>query len=113
MTPREPIDTAAQRPPRAAADARTVVVGLGRTGLSCARFLHARGVAFAVTDSRASPPELAALARFAPHADVRTGGFDPSLIESADRIVVSPGVSLREPFLMRAASRGVPIVGDI
>src|SRR5262245_46327202 len=112
MTPREPKDAAAPRPLRVAADARTIVVGLGRTGLSCAGHLHARGVAFAVTDSRAAPPGLAALAQFAPHADVRTGGFDGSLLDRATQIVVSPGVSLREPFLVHAASRGVPIVGD-
>ena len=29
------------------------------------------------------------------------------------QIIASPGVSLREPFLMSAAVRGVPIVGDI
>jgi len=92
---------------------RTVVVGLGRTGLSCARYLHARGLAFAVTDSRQSPPEAKALHELAPHAQVRVGGFDDALLEGASQIVVSPGVSLKEPFLMAAALRGIPIVGDI
>jgi UDP-N-acetylmuramoylalanine--D-glutamate ligase len=40
---------------------RAVIVGLGRTGLSCARYLHARGWRLAVTDTRAQPPQLSAL----------------------------------------------------
>ena len=36
----------------------TVIVGLGATGLSAARFLARHGEAFAVTDSRTCPPGL-------------------------------------------------------
>jgi UDP-N-acetylmuramoylalanine--D-glutamate ligase len=92
---------------------RSIVVGLGRTGLSCARYLHARHESFAVTDSRAAPPESAALQKLAPEAEVRFGGFDESLLDDAMRVIASPGVSLREPFMMSAAIRGVPIIGDI
>jgi UDP-N-acetylmuramoylalanine--D-glutamate ligase len=46
----------AREPTRAARHA--VIVGLGRTGLSCARYLTARGMNVAITDSRAEPPEL-------------------------------------------------------
>ena len=94
-------------------EGRTIVVGLGRTGLSCARYLQARGIAFAVTDSRVAPPEMPALGKLAPEAEVRVGGFDESLLDDASEVVASPGVSLREPFLVNAALRGVPIVGDI
>ena len=92
---------------------RTIVVGLGRTGMSCARYLQARGLSFAVTDSRAAPPESAALAQLAPDTEVRFGAFDESLLEGAVQILASPGVSLREPFLVKAAARGLPIIGDI
>lgn len=92
---------------------RPVVVGLGRTGLSCARYLQSRGVNFAVTDSRAAPPETGALQQLAPGIEVRFGGFDEALLDGASQVVASPGVSLQEPFLMSAAVRGIPIVGDI
>nr|WP_298720088.1 UDP-N-acetylmuramoyl-L-alanine--D-glutamate ligase [uncultured Steroidobacter sp.] len=92
---------------------RAIVVGLGRTGLSCARYLQSRGLSFAVTDSRAAPPESAALEKIAPETEVRFGGFDEGLLDGASQIVASPGVSLKEPFLMSAAVRGIPIVGDI
>jgi UDP-N-acetylmuramoylalanine--D-glutamate ligase len=91
----------------------SIVVGLGRTGLSCARYLQSRGLSFAVTDNRASPPESAALSQLAPGVKLRFGKFDESLLDGASQIIASPGVSLREPFLMTAAARGIPIVGDI
>lgn len=92
---------------------RTIIVGLGRTGMSCARYLQSRGIEFAVTDSRAAPPESQTLRELAPSTEMRFGGFDTALLEGATQIVASPGVSLREPFLQAAAARGVPIVGDI
>jgi UDP-N-acetylmuramoylalanine--D-glutamate ligase len=92
---------------------RSVIVGLGRTGLSAARHLAARGHRLIVTDSRAEPPGLAELRRLVPQAETALGGFDPAVLEGADQIVVSPGVSLGEPFLRMAASRGLDLVGDI
>ncbi len=92
---------------------RSVIVGLGRTGLSAARHLAARGHHLVVTDSRADPPGLAELRRLVPQATTALGGFDPAVLEGADQIVVSPGVSLGEPLLRMAVSRGLDLVGDI
>lgn len=92
---------------------RAVVVGLGRTGLSCARYLSARGVEVAITDSRSEPPELKHLGELAARVTLRLGAFDAELLEGAGQIVVSPGVSLREPIVRAAAARGVEILGDI
>jgi UDP-N-acetylmuramoylalanine--D-glutamate ligase len=91
----------------------SVIVGLGRTGVSCARHLAARGHELRITDSRPSPPGAAELGRIAPGARLSLGGFDESLLEGADQVVASPGVSLREPILAAAAARGLDVVGDI
>lgn len=112
MAPGTP-EHADRTPGRFGRAGRTVVVGLGRTGMSCARYLSARGLEFAVTDDRKTPPEAAALQQLAPATEVRFGAFDEQLLEGATRVIASPGVSLREPFLQSAATRGVPIVGDI
>jgi UDP-N-acetylmuramoylalanine--D-glutamate ligase len=90
-----------------------VIVGLGRTGLSCARHLHARGWRLAVTDTRQKPPELARLAGLDPNIPVSAGGLDARLLDGADCVVASPGVSLAEPFFVEARRRGLDIVGDI
>jgi UDP-N-acetylmuramoylalanine--D-glutamate ligase len=66
-----------------------------------------------VTDTRAKPPETARLAELDATIPVRVGGLDPALLEGADCVVASPGVSLKEPFFVEARRRGVEIVGDI
>ena len=91
----------------------SLIVGLGRTGVSCARHLAARGHELRVTDSRRDPPGLAELPAIAPAARLALGGFDEALLDGADQVVVSPGVSLREPLLAAALARGLDVVGDI
>jgi UDP-N-acetylmuramoylalanine--D-glutamate ligase len=90
-----------------------VIVGLGRTGLSCARYLRARGWRLAVTDTRQKPPELAGLAALDSTIPLSVGGLDIRLLDGADCVVASPGVSLEEPFFVEARRRGIEIVGDI
>jgi UDP-N-acetylmuramoylalanine--D-glutamate ligase len=93
--------------------AHAVIVGLGKTGLSAARYLAAHGAQVAVTDSRSDPPGRAALAASGVPAVVRTGGFDTALLEGADLVVLSPGVAPVGEFFEAARARGLPIVGDI
>jgi UDP-N-acetylmuramoylalanine--D-glutamate ligase len=90
-----------------------VIVGLGRTGLSCARYLHALGWKIAVTDTRAQPPELAGLRQLDPRIPVSAGGLDTRLLDDALCVVASPGVSLSVPFFVEAQRRGLEVVGDI
>jgi UDP-N-acetylmuramoylalanine--D-glutamate ligase len=99
----------------AAADNRpyAVIVGLGRTGLSVAHYLHARGWRLAVTDTRAQPPELERLTALDREIQVRNGGLDAALLEGAPSVVVSPGVALTDPFFEAARRRGLPVVGDV
>ena len=92
---------------------QTLIVGLGNTGLSVARFLHRRGIPFAVTDSRATPPGLAAWRKEFPDAPLRLNGLDAEACTQARQIIASPGVSLREPALAAAQAQGVEIIGDI
>ena len=92
---------------------RTVVVGLGDTGLACARHLHAHGVDVALSDSRSSPPREEEARRSLPAAEMRLGGFDREWFEHAVELVLSPGVSPREPAVAAAADRGVPVLGEV
>ncbi|MGQ0384930.1 MAG: UDP-N-acetylmuramoyl-L-alanine--D-glutamate ligase [Gammaproteobacteria bacterium] len=98
---------------QAAARPQSVIVGLGRTGVSAARHLAARGHRLLVTDSRADPPGLAELRRLVPEAATALGGFDAAVLAGADQVVVSPGVPLSEPFLRQAVAQGLDLVGDI
>ena len=92
---------------------RTVVVGLGDTGLACARHLHAHGVEVAFADSRPSPPRAEEARRSLPGAEMRLGGFDREWFAQAVELVLSPGVSPRDPAVAAAAGRGVPVLGEM
>ena len=90
-----------------------VVVGLGKTGLSAVRYLRTRGARVAVTDSRSSPPELAALRAFDASVPVSLGGFDETLLAGSNLVVASPGVATSGPFFSAAQRQGLPVVGDL
>ncbi|MES9927302.1 MAG: UDP-N-acetylmuramoyl-L-alanine--D-glutamate ligase, partial [Candidatus Thiodiazotropha sp. 6PDIVS] len=92
---------------------KTLIVGLGKTGLSCARYLAAQGVSLAMTDSRESPPGLEALRQELPDMALFLGGFQAEVFEAASRLVVSPGLSLDHPLIQAAKQRGVEVIGDV
>ena len=96
-----------------ASDRLTVVVGLGATGLSVARFLAAQGESFVVVDSRAEPPGLAELRETLPDIMVELGGFNPETLAAADRLVVSPGVPSDHSALIEAVAQGAMLTSDI
>jgi UDP-N-acetylmuramoylalanine--D-glutamate ligase len=91
----------------------SVVVGLGRTGASCVRYLSRCGIAVSATDSRSAPPGLQELGDAASSIDLRLGGFDLELLEDAAQVVISPGISLEEPIAAAARARGIEILGDV
>src|SRR5580704_3833356 len=91
----------------------SVVVGLGKTGVSCLRYLARQGIAVSATDSRRAPPGLGELGDLAQSIDLRLGGFDLSLLADADQVLMSPGVSLEEPIARAARERGIEVLGDV
>jgi len=97
----------------AAAKVENLVLGLGVTGLSVARYLKRNGVNARFFDSRSEPPGLDELNDLAPDADVVLGDSTVAALENIKRIVVSPGVADSEPLLKAARSAGIEIVSDI
>jgi UDP-N-acetylmuramoylalanine--D-glutamate ligase len=90
-----------------------LVLGLGDTGLSCARWLAARGARVSVADTRAAPPHAGRLAAWLPEVPLHSGPFDDARLQAADLLVLSPGVPLAEPAVARAIAAGVEAVGDV
>src|SRR5512142_963470 len=90
-----------------------LVLGLGETGLSLARYLDAQGARVCVADSRMNPPGIATLHSAVPQAEVHCGPFGDELLQGIDRIAISPGVPMADPFVQRAIARGIPVEGDI
>lgn len=92
---------------------QALVLGLGASGLSMARWLHARGASVRVADSREVPPNAEKLRKALPQAGLQTGPFRESSFTGVDLIAISPGVPMAEPMVRAAVQRGVEVVGDI
>ncbi len=91
-----------------------LVVGLARTGVSCARFLSERAARVTATDMR-DESELADVQSELDSHNIRwvLGRHDETDFTSADLIVVSPGVPQNHPLLLKALSAGVEIISEI
>ncbi len=98
---------------RALKSAKVVVVGIGDTGLSLARWLQRHGASVRATDTRQTPPQAAALRRELPDVQLMLGAAPDQAIAGVDIIAVSPGVDRRTGAIAQAAKRGVPVVGDV
>jgi UDP-N-acetylmuramoylalanine--D-glutamate ligase len=96
-----------------ATNRNTAIVGMGATGLSAARFLSSIGKSFVFADSRNEPPRLSEVREQYPDVSLVLGPFAEDLLLGFDRVVVSPGVSLKEPALVAARERGVKLIGDV
>jgi UDP-N-acetylmuramoylalanine--D-glutamate ligase len=90
-----------------------VVLGLGITGLSLARYLVREGARVRVADTREHPPKASELAAELPAVPLATGTFTDATFADADLIAISPGVAKSEPAIAAAVARGIELVGDI
>ena len=90
-----------------------LIIGLGQTGLSCARFLLEQGHTVAMMDTRKKPPCLDIVQNELPEILVQTGGLNLDLMLKNDIIVLSPGVDPRLPEIKAAREQQIEIIGDI
>ncbi|MBU0620266.1 MAG: UDP-N-acetylmuramoyl-L-alanine--D-glutamate ligase [Gammaproteobacteria bacterium] len=94
-------------------DKSVLVLGLGETGLSLARYLKQQGAKLRLADSRDAPPNLALLQQEMPKADIRCGVFRSELLDGIELLAISPGVPMAEPLVQKALSQRIPVAGDI
>ena len=92
---------------------RTMIVGLGITGLSCVRHFvrNGEGANLTVVDTRPAPPGLDVLQAEYPEVAVLTGVSELDFT-AVNRLVVSPGVALDDDLLAGRPPE-VQVVSDI
>jgi UDP-N-acetylmuramoylalanine--D-glutamate ligase len=95
------------------AEPSVLVMGMGITGASCARYFAARGIGAEFADTRAAPPGTDAILDAMPDARLHTGGQPAVLRPGIRKIVISPGVTMDSPLIAAGRERGVSIVSDI
>ncbi|MEB3198734.1 MAG: UDP-N-acetylmuramoyl-L-alanine--D-glutamate ligase [Candidatus Sericytochromatia bacterium] len=89
------------------------ILGLGRSGLACAKVLSGLGCELILSDTR-SNDVLEPLVRAELGRDFRVdGGGHSSACLDADVLVVSPGVPVDLPIVQAALADGVPVLGEI
>ena len=93
---------------------RVAVLGLGRSGRSAARLLAREGLTVRVSERGQSEALAAAAAELAPLGVVTSlGAEDPALVEWAEALVVSPGVTPANPLIRAALAAGVPVWSEV
>ncbi|MGH9718952.1 MAG: UDP-N-acetylmuramoyl-L-alanine--D-glutamate ligase [Bryobacteraceae bacterium] len=92
--------------------AKTLVVGMKRSGLAAAELLAARGADVLATDLKPLdqlPKAAEALARIGARFEVQS----PAVFEGRDLIVLSPGVPPDAEPLHQARARGIRVIGEV
>ena len=85
---------------------RVVVMGMGRSGVSAARYALAAGAQVTVTDARPDAPKLEG-------ARHRYGAHRRSDFTEADLVIVSPGIPAASPDIVAAQAAGVRVVSEL
>jgi len=88
-------------------------MGLGKSGVSVARFLRAQGQQFIAVDTRHQPPNQQELENLIPADWLQLGDVDQNVLNSVDTIILSPGLSMNLPSVREAVEHGVELIGDI
>lgn len=90
-----------------------LIVGGGKTGLALLGFFLRQGARVTLSDRRDETriPQVETMRQAGVTLDL--GGHDPVKFQSADLIVISPGVSLTQPAISAAIEAGVPVWGEI
>jgi UDP-N-acetylmuramoylalanine--D-glutamate ligase len=94
-------------------DKKVLVVGLARSGTGAANLLSLIGAKVWVTDIKPRDLLRNNIKRLLPSIKIIVGEYPEKIFNTADLIVVSPGVPLNIPSIMHARARGLPIIGEL
>lgn len=92
---------------------RRLILGMGATGLSCARYLNKQGLAFDMADSRSMLANYDQIVSDYPDSKLMLGEFTVEQLTRYDELIVSPGIALATPAIQQAIAAGVVISSDI
>jgi len=83
------------------------IIGMGKTGISVARYLQYQGIAAEGFDEHAvnTPDSL--------QIPVHIGKLDANILKQFARVIVSPGVNWNHPALCAVREANVPVAGDL
>ena len=74
------------------AKTKDLVLGLGKTGLSVARYLTRNDIDAIYVDTRDEPPGVEELCTINPTAEIFLGEISEKVLKGISRIIASPGI---------------------
>lgn len=93
---------------------RVAIVGLGKSGIAASQLLCSLGARLIINDKKSKEEILKDLVAVNGKIEqIIGGGHLPEVLESAEIIVVSPGVPLSTPAIVSAVYKGIPVIGEI
>lgn len=94
---------------------RVVVAGAGKSGIGAAKLLLEHGAEVIVYDQNDKTDKLEVLHKLGDYdkAGVVIGKLDPSLLDTVDLMVISPGISIEAPFTDAFRERNIPIWSEV
>ena len=90
---------------------KTIVIGMGRTGIAAANFLAAQKIPVTLIDAKPRTELEEAIRALDPAVHTSFGHSEPPA--DAERIILSPGVDIHAPFLQEARKHGVEIISEV
>ena len=90
-----------------------LILGMGLTGLSVARFFSSNNIAYRIADSRLSPPMQDICKKENLLSDCHLGEWKESLLDNITEIVISPGIAETESIVSWARLQKIPVISDI
>lgn len=96
-----------------ASNNKTLIVGLGATGLSVARYLQQRNQPFCFADDRAADSRVAQVQEKFPDTFISRALPEAGEWDGISRVILSPGVPRRHPAIQSALDQGVEVIGDV
>jgi UDP-N-acetylmuramoylalanine--D-glutamate ligase len=98
-------------------DTNVLILGLGASGLAMARWCAGQGARVRVWDSRANPPQAAALAAEVAGSTLFSGELKADALDGISRVYKSPGLSPSDErlaaLLQAARAANVPVRGEL
>jgi UDP-N-acetylmuramoylalanine--D-glutamate ligase len=90
-----------------------LILGLGKTGVSIARFLTKQQVAFRIADNRNAPPFLSQFKSQFNTENLFLGDWKPELLNNINEVIISPGIAQNEAIVVLARANNIPVISDI
>jgi len=89
------------------------IIGLGKTGLSVAKYLKKNDKEFLCYDTRSKLKITKEIKKYINEKNIILGEFKESYVENHDNFIISPGINLSSYILSEIKCKGKNIQTDI